>query len=308
VRHVLPPLVLRGVSRSFGPVRALDSVDLEVEQGSVTVILGPNGAGKTTTFRVVTGVLAPQAGIVEVFGLDPARHGGSVRRRCGVVPPKPAMYDRLTGRENLAYAARLYELDDPPIGPLSERFGIDHALDQPVGAYSTGMRTRLALVRSLLHDPQLLLLDEPTAGLDPESALVVRRLLFDMAHGGRTVVMSTHLLHEADGTADQIVMMDEGRVWERGTPSELAARFGDGTVVRLDAEDRSVFADLAAMPGVLGVRVDGVVEATLSGPAEVPALVAALVERGARLTRVEPVKLDLEALYFRMRRARERSS
>jgi ABC-2 type transport system ATP-binding protein len=305
---VILPLVLRGVSRSFGPVRALDSVDLEVEEGSVTVVLGPNGAGKTTTFRVVTGVLAPNTGTVEVFGLDPARHGGSVRRRCGVVPPKPAMYDRLTGRENLAYAARLYELDEPPIDPLSERFGIAHALDQTVGGYSTGMRTRLALVRALLHDPRLLLLDEPTAGLDPESALAVRRLLFEMAHGGRTVVMSTHLLHEADGTADQIVMMDEGRVWQRGTPAELVARFGDGTVVRLDAEDRSVFAGLATMPGVTGVQVDGLVEATLAGPEAVPELVAALVERGARLTRVEPVELGLEALYFRMREARERSS
>ena len=301
----MDPLVLSDVSRSFGATRALDRIDLTADEGTVTVVLGPNGAGKTTAFRVATGVLAPDAGSVSVFGLDPAAHGGSVRRRCGVVPPKPAMYERLTGRENLAYAARLYEVESPPIDDLSERFGILAALDRKVAGYSTGMRTRLALVRALLHGPRLLLLDEPTAGLDPESALEVRRLLSDLTSEGRTVVMSTHLLHEADGTADQLVMMDAGRIWERGSPAELAARYAPGVVVVLDAADRSTLDALSTHPLVRSVQMDGPARVTLASGDDIPSLVADLVGRGVRLTRVEPEQWDLETLYFRMREVRE---
>jgi ABC-type multidrug transport system ATPase subunit len=243
-----------------------------------------------------------------VFGLDPLADGQAVRRRCGVVPPKPAMYDRLTGRQNLAYAARLYELSNPPIDELAERFGIRHALGQRVSGYSTGMRTRLALARSLLHDPELLLLDEPTSGLDPESAMEVRHLLFDMAGSGKTVVMSTHLLAEADGTADQIVLMDEGSAWEAGSPAELAARYWDGVRVRIDAADRSMLAIVEGHPAVRAVEHDGHVTVTLDSVDELPGLVAMLVAEGVPLTRVEPDVPTLERLYFRMRsRAREAS-
>jgi ABC-type multidrug transport system ATPase subunit len=303
-----PVLRFSAVSRWFGPVCAVRHLDLSVPVGSVTVVLGPNGAGKTTSFRLATGVLAPSSGTISVFGLDPYADGQAVRRRCGVVPPKPAMYDRLTGRQNLAYAARLYELSDPPIDELAERFGIRHALGQRVSGYSTGMRTRLALARSLLHDPELLLLDEPTSGLDPESAMEVRHLLFDMAGSGKTVVMSTHLLAEADGTADQIVLMEAGSAWEAGSPSELAARYWDGVRVRIDAADRSMLAIVEGHPAVRAVEHDGYVTVTLDSVDELPGLVAMLVAEGVPLTRVEPDVPTLERLYFRMRsRAREAS-
>ncbi len=289
------------VSRWFGPVWAVRDLDLTVEQGSVTVILGPNGAGKTTSFRLATGVLAPSSGAIEVHGRDPSVDGQWVRRRCGVVPPKPAMYDRLTGRENLAYAARLYELDAPPIDEMAERFAIHHALDQRVSGYSTGMRTRLALARSLLHDPELLLLDEPTSGLDPESAMAVRSLLFDMTEEGKTVVMSTHLLHEADGTADQIVLMDRGAAWDVGSPAELVSRYWDGVRVHIDAVDRSLLTLAEAHPAVREVEENGHFTVTLESIDDLPELVAALVAEGARLTRVEPDTPTLERLYFRMR-------
>jgi ABC-2 type transport system ATP-binding protein len=158
---------MQGVRRSFGAVRALDGVDLEVPEGTVTVILGPNGAGKTTTLRVITGAVARHSGDVRVFGLDPSRHGQAVRHQSGVVPPKPALYDRLSGRDNLNYAARLYELDRPPIDELAERFGIGSVLSQRVAGYSTGMRTRLALVRSLLHAPRLSFSTNPPPASTP---------------------------------------------------------------------------------------------------------------------------------------------
>lgn len=297
---VPPALQLSGVSKSFGDVHAIQQLDLEVPVGSVTVILGPNGAGKTTTIRVSTGVYAVDSGQVLTLGLDPRTDGQEVRSRTGVVPPKPAMYDRLSGRDNLRYAGRLYQLDDPPIDELSERFGIRYALDQKVGGYSTGMRTRLALARSLLHDPELLLLDEPTAGLDPESAYAVRDLIFEMTGRGKTVVMSTHLLHEADGTADQIVLMNGGSAWEAGTPEDLERRYWRKVEVRIEAEDAS-----SLVPTLIGFPTtsdeNGVVVASLERKDQIPDLVQRLVDGGVRVRRVEPVTPTLERLYFVMR-------
>jgi len=293
---------LHAVSRSFGAVKAIVELSMIVEAGTVTVLVGPNGAGKTTTMRVITGVIRPHRGAVRVFGIDPAEDGNQIRRRCGVVPPKPAMYERLTGRENLAYAADLYELDEAPIDRLAEQFGIHHALRQRVAGYSTGMRTRLALARSLLHDPEFLILDEPTAGLDPESAVAVRELILETARTGKTVLMSTHLLHEAEGTADQLIMMDHGRAWERGTPTELATRYMDGLVVRFDADDRASLEPLVTMDHVRVVDRNGGIVAQIDPPDRLPDIIATLISTGARLTRVEPQTPTLERLYFEMRR------
>src|SRR5688572_5207563 len=180
----------RAVVRSFGETRAVDGLDLEIPTGSVTVLLGPNGAGKTTVVRLLTGALKPDSGHLHVFDLVPSGpDGADVRRRCGVVPARPALYDRLSGYDNLRYAGELFEVTDAVlpdrITHAAERFGIAHALDKRVGAYSTGMRARLALARAVLHEPDLLLLDEPTAGLDPESAKAVLGLIDELAEQGK---------------------------------------------------------------------------------------------------------------------------
>ncbi|MEZ5139055.1 MAG: ABC transporter ATP-binding protein [Acidimicrobiales bacterium] len=164
-----PIVALEGVRRRFGTVDALAGLDLIVPANRITVLLGPNGAGKTTAIRMITGALDAHAGSVRTFGLDPSIYGEEVRRRCGVVSAKPALYDRLSGHANLAYAAELYGLGrgdqiDRRIRDAAARFGIEHALEHRVGGFSTGMKTRLALARSILHQPDLLLFDEPTSG------------------------------------------------------------------------------------------------------------------------------------------------
>ncbi len=304
----VPTVLLDCVHRRFGDTPALAGLSLAVPQRSITVLLGPNGAGKTTCTRVVTGALAPDAGEVRVFGLDPVEHGAEIRRRVGIVSAKPALYDRLSGLDNLRYAAELYGLGrrEPAaraIADAAERFGISGALDQQVGGYSTGMKTRLALARSVLHGPELVLYDEPTSGLDPESSQAVLRLIREMTDEGNTVIMCTHLLVEAEGLADQVVMLQDGHALVQGRPDDLVSTYWPDATVVFDAEDRAGLARLRDLPGVREVRGDGPVVAVVDDTGRVPDLVQALAAAGVRLTRVEAERHSLEDLYFAVRRS-----
>jgi len=305
-----PPVIeLAGVRRRFGDVDALAGLDLVVPENRITVLLGPNGAGKTTAIRMITGALDAHAGHVRTFGLDPSLHGEEVRLRCGVVSAKPALYDRLDGHANLAYAAELYGLGrgsavDEKIRNAAARFGIEHALENRVGGYSTGMKTRLALARSILHEPDLLLFDEPTSGLDPESSHAVLEMIREMTDDGRTVVMCTHLLLEAEGLADQVVVMEDGKDLVAGTPFELTRRFWPGTVVLVGAENPGAFTNARSIPGVRSIEPDTDptrVRLHLDGDRRIPDVITALVASGIRLTRAEPLEPTLEDLYFAVR-------
>jgi len=305
-----PVVALDRVVRTFGSQTALDGLSFTVPARSITVLLGPNGAGKTTCTRVITGALAPDAGAVRVFGMDPSVDGPDVRRRIGIVSAKPALYDRLSGLDNLRYAAELYGLGrgDHAAGRISEaaeRFGIAGALGQQVGGYSTGMKTRLALARSVLHEPDLVLYDEPTSGLDPESSHAVLELIREMTAQGDTVVMCTHLLLEAEGLADQVVMLQDGRSLVQGAPGDLVRRYWPDHTVLVDAEERADLARLADVPGVLDVQTaaDGPATVVVDDPGRTPDLVFALARHGIRVTRVEVEHHSLEDLYFAVRRS-----
>jgi ABC-2 type transport system ATP-binding protein len=301
-----PVVELKSVRRAFRGVVALADISFSVDAGTITVLLGPNGAGKTTAARIVTGALKPERGSVRTFGVDPAGpEGEHVRRRCGVVAAKPALYDRLSGRDNLAYAAELYRLGpNAPVEASAARFGIADALDARVGGYSTGMKTRLALARAVLHDPELLLLDEPTSGLDPESSHAVLALIDEMAAGGKTVVMCTHLLLEAEGLADHVVMLEEGRDLLSGPPDDLVRQIWPQPSVVFDAENRDGLDSLRGLEGVLDVqRHDGPAVVIVDDLARIPDLVLAAARAGVRLTKVVPHEPTLEELYFAVRRA-----
>lgn len=291
------------VTRRFGAVTAVDDLNLAVPQGSITVLLGPNGAGKTTTVRLVTGALGSDEGTITVLGLDPRTDGDEIRARTAVVPPKPALYDRLSGWDNLTFTADIFGADHRAIRPAAERFGIDHALDLDAGTYSTGMRTRLALARAILHDPEVLLLDEPTAGLDPESARAVLNMIRELAGRGRTIVLCTHLLHEAEGVADQVVLMGAGQARIVGTQDDLADQFVTNPAVVLDAEDRAMLRGLENHPEVVSAEWNGAVHVRLTHLDRLPDLIADLVGAGVRITRVEPDNPTLETLYFEMQRS-----
>jgi ABC-2 type transport system ATP-binding protein len=301
-----PVVVLRDARRSFHDLVAVDDLSFSLDAGAVTVLVGPNGAGKTTVVRMITGAMAADSGSVSVFGLDPfSKDGETVRARTGIVPAKPALYDRLSGHRNLAYAAQLYGVPDDVaperIQEAATRFGIEDALGQRVGAYSTGMKARLALARSILHDPDLLLFDEPTAGLDPESGRAVLGLIDKMAADGKTVLMCTHLLIEAEGLADEIIVMERGRALVAGSPAALTEQYWEHTTVLLDATERTELDRIAVLEYVRSYQRNGAAIVELESLSQVADLVDDLVRSGVRLVRVEPRSPSLEQLYFAIR-------
>ncbi len=305
-----PPaaVALRGVHKSFNQNPALTDLDVIAPEGRITVLLGPNGAGKTTAIRCITGAMSTDAGTVKTLGLDPDRSGEDVRHQCGVVSAKPALYDRLNGFDNLRYAAELHGVNrrimNDRIRVCAERFGIEHALESQVGGYSTGMKTRLALARSVLHEPRLLLFDEPTSGLDPESAQAVLKMIREMTADGHTVLMCTHHLVEAEGLADHIVVLDAGTDLVSGAPADLMRTFWPEDSVEITIEgDDHLLHDLTVLDGVCRTEDSGRgVRVVLDHPDVTPDVVAALANAGARITRVEPHEPSLEELYFAVRK------
>ena len=237
------------VAVSFDETRALAGVDLTVGTGTVQGLLGPNGAGKTTLVRVLATLLRPDAGSARVFGFDVLRDATRVRALIGLAGQFAAVDDTLTGRENLEMVGRLYRLKRAEArrraGEALERLGLVDAADRVVRGYSGGMRRRLDLGASLVGRPRLLILDEPTTGLDPQSRNDVWSFIRELVDDGTTVLLTTQYLDEADKLADHIVVIDHGKVIANGTPRELKARMG-ADVLELHLEDASELEPTAA--------------------------------------------------------------
>lgn len=248
-----------GLTCRFGATRAVDSLDLEVATGTVFGLVGRNGAGKTTTLSVLATLLAPTRGRVEVLGLDPVTQAYELRRRIGYVPAEGGRYDGVTVGEYLGFFAGAYHLPragrDQRVDELLAVVGLDDRRHSPVGALSRGMQQRLDVARALVHDPELLVLDEPASGLDPRGRVQLRRLLAALRAQGRTIVVSSHVLSDLEAICDQVAIIDRGRVVAAGDPRSLHRR-ADGTRtvrVRLaDGAERTVsVADQAAQRALL---------------------------------------------------------
>lgn len=299
-------ILLDGVTRSFGDVRALDDVTLAVRRGEVLALLGHNGAGKTTTVHLVAGLLAPSSGRVRVDGLDPTVDGTAVRRRLGVLPARAAVDDRLSARENLQFAADLHGL--PRVGlaaridDLLDRLELASRADERAGQFSTGMRQRLSIARVLLHDPDVLLLDEPTASLDPVAARQVRDVIDGLrAREDRTVVLCTHDLVEAQRLSDRVAILEHGRVIALGSPSELTGASSAAVDVDVHPDDLERAIAVDVIDGVHGHRADDRhVRFPGVAPAEVPRLVQALSSAGVRVYDVRRHVPSLEDVYLRL--------
>lgn len=275
----------------------MEDLSFEVRRGEIVALLGPNGAGKTTTVRMLSCLIAPTSGRAWVDGHGIHEDPAAVRAAVGVLTETPGLYRRLSAWQNLRFFAELYGIGDA--GARIERylrfFGLWERRDEPVATYSKGMRQKLALARALLHEPRVLLLDEPTAGLDPESARSVREFISELRGEGRAILLCTHNLPEAERLCDRILLL-RTRLIARGTPEELKRRlFGTRVVVEL-ADPRPGLADALDLPGIRWAGfVAGKLHVEVEDPRrDNPRLVRRLVELGAEVISVREAEATLE--------------
>jgi ABC-2 type transport system ATP-binding protein len=263
----IPAIEAEGLAKKFGATQALAGVDLSVAAGSILGLLGPNGAGKTTVVRVLATLLRPDAGRARILGADVVTQSGEVRARIGLTGQYAALDDYLTGRANLVMIGQLGRLSRRQArqraDELLERFDLTGAAGRSVKTYSGGMRRRLDLAASLIGRPQVLFLDEPTTGLDPRSRSVMWEIIRELAGAGTTLLLTTQYLDEADQLADQIAVIDAGRVIAAGPPDELKARAGDDRLTLVLAPG----ADPAAAAAAVSAYAAGPVSALPASPA-----------------------------------------
>jgi len=242
-----PAIEVRGLVRRFGARAAVDGLDLELQRGQALGLLGPNGAGKTTTIRILSTLCAPSAGSVRVLGLDPQREAAALRARIGVVPQELALYDALRARENLVFYGRMHGLEgahlEQRVDWALELAGLRERAQDLVRTYSGGMKRRLNLVAALLHEPELVFMDEPTVGVDPQSRNHVFEMVERLHADGLTLVYTTHQLGEVERLCDRIVILDAGRSVAQGTLAQLQRGQGGAARayarVELDAQARA---------------------------------------------------------------------
>ncbi len=278
---------LDAVTCSFGTVVALDGISLRVQPGTVVGIVGPNGAGKTTLIDVICGLVTPTRGTVRVLGQDVARHAASLRGRIGVLPQETALYDEVTALQNLRFAAALYSVPqaEARIAQVLELVGLAGRARDIVRGFSGGMQRRVAIARALLHDPALLILDEPTVGVDVEARHQIWAHIRSLKAGGRTVVLTTNYLDEAEALCDRVVILRAGRVVADDTPAALGARTGRCLELECAPEDAAKLE--AALRGADGILRTEVVDFGLLVYLSVDAAPEDTVRAARRIGRVD---------------------
>jgi ABC-2 type transport system ATP-binding protein len=294
------------LGKRFGTLTAVDELSFSVGDGEIFGLLGPNGAGKTTTVRMLAGLIAPSAGRARVNGLELGAQSQAVRALTGVLTESPGLHDKLTARQNLAYYGRLYGLRGANLRRAVERYlgivGMSAEADRRVGGFSKGMRQKVAIARALLHEPEVLYLDEPTSALDPSAAKTIRDFVATLRDAGRSIVVCTHNLDEAERLCDRIGIM-RGTLLKVDTPARL--RRGNGmAAVRVDLvgarRPESFLGMLAELRFVEGARaLDGSLFVEVADPrGDNPELVRALVDAGARIVGVAEEAATLEQVYL----------
>lgn len=297
---------VEGLGKRFGPVEAVRDLSFSVADGEIFGLLGPNGAGKTTTVRMLAGLIGPSEGDAVINGHRLRADAQRIRAITGVLTESPGLHDRLTARENLTFYGRLYGLRDRALRDDVTRYlgvvGLADAADRRVGGFSKGMRQKVAIARALLHDPEVIYLDEPTSGLDPSAAKTVRDFVETLRERGRSIVICTHNLDEAERLCDRIGIM-RGTLLNVDTPSGLR-RYGRAATVRIELggarPPESFMGVVADLPFVAGCRTEhGALLVEVRDPrGDNPDLVAALVQAGARITAVHEEAASLEEVYL----------
>jgi ABC-2 type transport system ATP-binding protein len=296
---------IENLSRSFEDQPAVVDLSLRIRTGEVFGLLGHNGAGKTTTIRMLTGLINPTSGMCRVLGMDPRTSGSEIRSRTGVLTETPALDSRMTGKENLQFFAEFFNIEPnrahQRIEFLIDAFELQEYDQARVATYSRGLHQRLALARAMLHEPELLLLDEPTPGLDPVATRIVHLMIRAFRSEGGTVLLCTHNLEEAERLCDRVGVLERGRLLAVGNPAELTQRITDQQVeieIASRFRDRAMRAISEALPDVRIATNDHVVRVDGLPRDRIPELVEALAGAKVPVYRVEPRGSSLEDVYF----------
>jgi len=295
-----------GLAKRFGDLAAVHELSFAVGDGEIFGLLGPNGAGKTTTVRMLSGLIAPTAGTARINGAELGADSQRIRAMTGILTESPGLHDKLTARQNLAYYGRLYGLRGAELRRAVDRYlgvvGLTDAGDRKVAGFSKGMRQKVAIARSMLHEPEVIYLDEPTSGLDPSAAKTVRDFVATLRDAGRSIVVCTHNLDEAERLCDRIGIM-RGTLLRVDTPARLR-RINGTASVRVElvgARQPASFLDLlGTLPFVAAARaLDGSLLVEVADPrGDNPELVRALVDAGARIVHVTEEAATLEQVYL----------
>ncbi|WP_248895862.1 ABC transporter ATP-binding protein [Haloplanus halobius] len=290
---------LDGVTKRFGDVTAVSNLDLTVPEGEVFGFLGPNGAGKSTTINMLLDFVRPTEGQVRVLGLDAGRNSVAVRRRTGVLPEGYDVYHRLTGRKHVEFAMRSKEVDGDPDAVL-ERVGIADAADRKAGGYSKGMRQRLVLGMALVGEPDLLILDEPSSGLDPGGAREMRDIVRAEADRGATVFFSSHVLGQVEAVCDRVGILRGGELVAEDSIEGLREAVGEDAtlVVTVDAASESDLDAVRALDGVSAATTDGTTVTVSCDPASKTAVIGALEDAGVTVEDFQTEETSLEDLFL----------
>jgi len=299
---------VENVSKSFGKRLALDNVSFWVDQGDTFGYLGPNGSGKTTTIRILLDLLKPKSGKVSVLGHDIFKDVVSAKLRIGFVLEADGLYQNMTAMENLAYYSRIYGIPDyrTRSKELLSLMGLDDRADEKVSSYSKGMRQRLALARAMVHDPDILILDEPTSGVDPTGQMEVRSLVIDLAHKfGKTIFFSSHNLDEVQRICKRVALIHQGQIRLCGDLNELRTEGGLSKVMIQTADEEApldkVAKELGGVPWIQScVREGKNLIVQLSKGSPVHELVGLLCSKGVRVDGVNRIQASLEDIYASM--------
>ena len=296
----------KGLTRRFDGLIAVDHIDLSVNKGEVFGVLGPNGAGKTTTVRMLATLIGISEGEAWVAGLPVGERDSEIRAKIGILTESPGLYERLSVEANLRFFARLHSLtpdeETRQIDKYLSLLGLNEKRKVPTATLSKGMKQKLALARAVLHEPEVLFLDEPTSALDPEAAKVVREFMQDLRSQGRTIVLCTHNLFEADMLCDRIGILKQ-RLLRVDTPTGLrASLYGQKVAIELANANPGLEAVLSALPFVHSVEYqDASLVIELDNPdANNPVVISKLVEAGAQVRYVRPVEHSLEDAYLKL--------
>jgi ABC-2 type transport system ATP-binding protein len=292
------------LTKSFGEVKAVDRLSLSIPKGEVFGLLGPNGAGKTTTIRMLSALIKPTKGTAVINGIPLGENNKEIRKNIGLLTESPGMYERLSAHKNLTFFASLYEVEnvEKQVEHYLKLLGLWDRKDDEVGAFSKGMRQKLAIARALIHEPVILLLDEPTSGLDPEASKMVRESIEALKQEGRTIILCTHNLEEADRLCDRVAVFNT-RLLALDSPAKLREKlFGRKVIVQFADKAALYEKDVQALPFITHCKTEenSLIISLDSPETNNPILIKTLINNGAKLQYVKERNHSLEEVYLHL--------